>query len=85
MEPMIGILRLGIWIIVAIMIALVALYVYLMNVLPNKANKETFTEDYMKDQENHEQMGYGNNSFNYEDDGLNSDYNNEDDGPIQHL
>ena len=56
-----------------------------MRVLPNKAKKADFTGEFTRDEENNEQMGYDDSSFNYEDDGLNSDYNNEDDGPIQHL
>lgn len=96
MESMIVILQLGIWVIVVIMIALIALYFYLMKVLPNKIDKTAFTEEFMKGVEKHKQMGYDDYSFNTEDDGINSNYNtvddglnsyynDEDDGPIQHL
>lgn len=72
---LIPLLQMGIWVIVAIMIGMVALYFYLMK--PSNAkniynsNNNNFSEENIK---------Y--NKKQYVDDGLS---NNEDDGPIQNL
>lgn len=73
---LIPLLQMGIWLIVAIMVGMVALYFYLMRPshtkdIYNTNNKKTSEEnvEYIKKQ--------------YIDDGLNSHH--EDDGPIQNL
>lgn len=70
---LIPLLQMGIWIIFAIMIGFVALYIYLMR--PH--NKNTYNSN-----NNKFEVEYNTNQYNENDD-LN--VNHEDDGPIQNL
>ena len=67
---LIPLLQMGIWLIVAIMIGMVALYFYLMKPSNAKKNYNSNSNLYNKNQ--------------YDEDTLNNS-NNEDDGPIQNL
>lgn len=69
---LIPLLQMAIWLIVAIMIGFVALYIYLMR--PKNKNSNTSINDKFNQEYNNK---------NQYDDGLNSYH--EDDGPIQNL
>ena len=75
MSSMIFAMQMGIWIIIAVMILLVVIYMYIVMGSQQKSNKTRMKKD--------ENLSFFENN-DFESDGLNNSID-EDEGPIQHL